>query len=160
VRESLFTEEEDIIIEENGLFSLIAAYRQTMKALKKRIHRVTAKAQSIASRILEIRDRLIVGTKVALMDLVESLEGEALRRQVLITFLSALELGKMGFVSLFQTEPYAPLYIEALKPVDGDIVNRVEEYDSMNAADIAANMMSQAQKIEENDEFLLPDEKN
>ena len=159
VRESLFTEEDDIVIEENGLFSLIAAYRQTMKALKKRIHRVTAKAQSIASRILEIRDRLIVGTKVALMDLVESLEGEALRRQVLITFLSALELGKMGFVSLFQTEPYAPLYIEALKPVDGDIVNRVEEYDSMNAADIAANMMSQAQKIEENDEFLLPDEK-
>ena len=41
---------------------------------------MTAKAQSIASRILEIRDRLIVGTKVALMDLVESLEGEALRR--------------------------------------------------------------------------------
>jgi segregation and condensation protein A len=159
VRETLFTEEDDIVIEENGLFSLIAAYRQTMKALKKRIHRVTAKAQSIASRILEIRDRLIVGTKVALMDLVESLEGEALRRQVLITFLSALELGKMGFVSLFQTEPYAPLYVEALKPVDGDIVNRVEEYDSMNAADIAANLMSQAQKIEDNDEFLLPDEK-
>jgi segregation and condensation protein A len=127
-----------------------------MRSIKKKIHQVAAKAQSIASRILEIKDRLPIGMKVGMSDLIDSV-GEK-RRQVLITFLSLLELGKMGFVSLYQTETYQEIYIEARKPIETNVLDRVEEYDSMRADEIAASMMEKAQKIEDTEDFILPDE--
>jgi segregation and condensation protein A len=156
IRERLDEREEEIVLEDNALFSLISAYRNAMRSIKKKIHQVAAKAQSIASRILEIKDRLPIGMKVGMSDLIDSV-GEK-RRQVLITFLSLLELGKMGFVSLYQTETYQEIYIEARKPIETNVLDRVEEYDSMRADEIAASMMEKAQKIEDTEDFILPDE--
>jgi segregation and condensation protein A len=158
MRETLAPKEEEIVLEENALFSLIATYRRVFKSAKKKVHQVTAKAQSIASRILQIKDRLIVGQKVAMADLITSAEERAL--QTLITFLSLLELGKMGFVSLFQTEAYADIYVEARKVVDGDVVSRVEEYNSVNSEALADKMIADSAKeaaTEVDEEFILTD---
>lgn len=157
VREKLEAKDDEIILEENALFSLISAYRGVIKSIKKRVHQVTAKTQSIASRILEMKERMIVGVRIAMSDFVQGTQDR--KKQVLITFLSILELGKMGFVSIYQTETYSEIYIEAKKELEGDAISRVEEYDSMRADDVAEAMMAKAQKIEANDEdFLLPDE--
>ncbi len=141
-RESLSPKEDEIILEENALFSLIATYRLIIKTAKKKIHQVTVKSQSIASRILEIKDRLIVGQKVVMMDLVSGTEDRA--RQTLITFLSLLELGKMGFVSLLQIETYSDIYVEAKKTVEGDVLSNVEEYGSVNSAVILEQMIAES----------------
>jgi segregation and condensation protein A len=158
-RETLAPKEDEIVLEENALFSLIATYRRVFKSAKKKVHQVSAKAQSIASRILQIKDRLIVGQKVVMTDLITNTEERAL--QTLITFLSLLELGKMGFVSLFQTEAYADIYVEARKVVDGDVVSRVEEYNSVNSEALADKMIADSAKEDEdaanNDDFVLTD---
>lgn len=132
-RETLAQKEDEIILEENALFSLISSYRRALRAVKRKVHQVAAKAQSIASRILDIKDRLIVGKKVTLMELVTATEDRA--RQALITFLSLLELGKMGFVGLYQTETYGDIWIDPKKPIETDILSRVEEYDSIKNMD-------------------------
>lgn len=159
-RETLAPKEDEIVLEENALFSLIATYRKVVKTAKKKIHQVTAKAQSISSRILEIKDRLLVGQKVVMMDLVTATEDRA--RQALITFLSLLELGKMGFVSLFQTEAYADIYIEAKKAVEGDVLSSVEEYGSVNADAAADKLFADSEKEAEeaaakDEDFVLTD---
>jgi len=157
-RETLVPKDEEIVLEENALFSLISTYRKIIKTAKKKIHQVTSKTQSISSRILEIRDRLLVGQKVIMMDLVTVSEDRA--RQALITFLSLLELGKMGFVSLFQTEAYADIYIEARKAVEGDVLSSVEEYGAVNAEAAAEKLIADTKKsaAAENDEdFILSD---
>lgn len=160
-RETLAPKEDEIILEENALFSLIASYRKIVKTAKKKIHQVTAKAQSISSRILEIKDRLFVGQKVIMMDLVTATEDRA--RQALITFLSVLELGKMGFVSLFQTEAYSDIYVEAKKPVEGDVLSSVEEYGAVNADAAADSLFAKSEKeaaeaaAAEEEEFVLTD---
>jgi hypothetical protein len=41
-----------------------------------------------------------------------------------------LELAKMGFVSLFQSENYGDLHIEAKKPIEEASVSQVENYES------------------------------
>ncbi len=146
-RERLEPQEEGIEIEDNGLFSLITAYRKIAKAAIKRIHRVTAKGQSIANRILEIKDRLIVGRRIALTELINSTEEKA--RQILITFLSTLELGKMGFVNLYQTEPFGEIWVEATRTIEADVITRVEEYDNVNSEDVAAKMMAKSEKANE-----------
>lgn len=152
MRETLEPKEDEIVLEENALFSLIATYRKLLRSVKKKVHQVAAKAQSISSRVLEIKDRLIVGRRTTLMELVTATEERA--RQALITFLSLLELGKMGFVRLYQNEAYGEIWIDTQKPVEQDVLARVEEYDSMRAEDVAAQMMEDAQKIDMNDELL------
>lgn len=157
VREKLEAKDNEILLEENALFSLISAYRGVMKSIKKRVHQVTAKTQSIASRILEMKGRMVIGVRVAMSDFIQGAQDR--KKQVLITFLSILELGKMGFVNIYQTETYSEIYIEAKKELEGDAISRVEEYDSMRADDVAEAMMAKAQKLEVSDEdFLLPDE--
>lgn len=143
-RETLQPKEDEIVLEDNALFSLIGSYRKIMKAAKKKIHQVTKRTQSIAGRIFEIKDRLIPGNRVTLLDLVTSVEEKG--KQVLITFLSALELGKMGFVSLYQAETYGDIWIETKKLIEGDAISRVEEYDSMGADASAEQMITKAKK--------------
>lgn len=160
VRERLDPKEEEILLEENALFSLISAYRHALKTMKKKIHQVKAKAQSVASRILEIKDRLIVGSRVAMSDLLDVTKEK--RQSVLITFLSLLELGKMGFVSLYQTDTYEEIYVDTKQVVETNVLDRVEEYDSMRADEIATAMMEKAQKITsleelDNEEDLMTD---
>lgn len=134
VRLNLDEPSEEIEVEENGLFQMISLYRQIMRSAKKRIHQVTAKAQSIASRILEIKDMLTMGTRKTLNELIGETEDRV--RQVLITFLSVLELAKLGFVGLYQTETYGDLWIDLKKPIEKDVVSAVEEYGAIdNQAD-------------------------
>lgn len=137
-RESLDEPPEEIEVEDNGLFSLISMYRLIMRSAKKRIHQVTAKAQSIASRILEIKEKLVMGQRTTLNNLIETVEDKSL--QVLITFLSLLELGKLGFVSLYQSENYSDIWVDLKKPIEGDVVSSVEEYDTINSHDVASKL--------------------
>ncbi len=137
-RESLDEPMEEIEVEDNGLFSLISMYRLIMRSAKKRIHQVTAKAQSIASRILEIKEMLVMGQRKTLNELIHTLDDQA--RQILITFLSLLELGKLGFVSLYQSENYSDIWVELRKPIEGDAVSRVEEYETLNSEEVASKL--------------------
>lgn len=123
---------EEIEVEENGLFTMISLYRQIIRSAKKRIHQVTAKAQSVASRILEIKEMLTLGSRKTLNELIG--EAEDRMRQVLITFLSVLELAKLGFVGLYQTEIYGDLWIDLKKPIEKDVVSVVEEYENIDEA--------------------------
>ncbi|MCB0412079.1 MAG: segregation/condensation protein A [Bdellovibrionales bacterium] len=120
--------EGELIVEDNPLFSLISSYREAVKKMKKTVHRVLGELQSIASRILEIKDRLVVGQRVLLNDLVTDIEKG--RDQLLVTFLSLLELAKMGFVRLFQAQNYGDLYIEARRSIEEASVSQVENYES------------------------------
>lgn len=143
-REVLAPQEEEIQLEENALFSLISTYRNLLRAVKKKVHQVAAKAQSIASRILEIKDRLVIGSRVTMNELITSTENKS--RQVLITFLSLLELGKMGFVSLYQTEAYSDIWVETKKAIETDVISNVEEYSSVNSEDVANHMIADAEE--------------
>ncbi|MFN8791331.1 MAG: segregation and condensation protein A [Bdellovibrionales bacterium] len=158
VRESFGEREEEIVIEDNGLFALISMYRKVLRSAKKKIHQVAAKTQSIASRILQLKDFLRVGERVSFFSLipagfdgaVETLEERT--RRTLITFLSLLELGKLGFASLYQGEVFQDIWVEATKPIETDVVSRVEEYSQLQADEMANQMMAQAEeaRAEEN----------
>lgn len=152
-RERLEPKEDEIEIEESGLFSLITAYRRMVRSAKKRVHKVTAKAQSIASRILEMKDKLLVGVRMTLQELVTSTEDRA--RQTLITFLSLLELGKLGFVGLSQTEAYSDIWVLGKKPIEDDAISRVEEYDNIHSEDVATRLTEAAEPPEAGAEMMI-----
>ncbi len=145
VREDLRDEESlgAVQIEEDGLFSLIAAYRRSVRKALRAVHNVRPRVQSIASRVLELKDRLIVGSRLILRELLNA-EGPQARAQLLITFLSLLELGRMGFVSVFQSETYGDIHIETVRPIERNVLERVQEFDSSNAEAVAASIINNA----------------
>lgn len=141
--ESIHTDEEgEIILDEGGLFSLIAHYRNSIRKMKKAVHRVASKTRSIAGRIMEMKDRFVVGQRIVMRELITNFED--IKNELLITFLSSLEMGKMGLVSVYQAEVYGDIYLTAKREITADAVSRVEEYDSHDAAAAADSIMAEA----------------
>lgn len=136
-------EEGELVLEENPLFSLIASYRTAIKNMKKTVHRVAGELQSIAARILEIKDMLVIGRRVVMRDLITATENRS--SQVLVTFLSLLELAKIGFISVFQAESFGDIHVETKRQIDRDVVSQVENYDSVNAMAAADAIITEAQ---------------
>lgn len=144
-------EEGELVLEERPLFSLIAAYRLAMKNMKKAVHKVGDALQSISMRIMEMKDLLEVGKRVVFGQFITVSEpGEKRAGQVLMTFLSLLELAKMGFVSLFQNEAFAEIHVETRKPIDRDVIAaQAENYDSVNADQKAEQIFAKQMSLEE-----------
>lgn len=140
LREKIEANEEEIELEDNALFSLIASYRKAVRALTKKIHKVTHKLQSISSRIKELKQYLIPGSATRMADLLTNniVDQVQKSRQALITFLSLLELGKLGYVSLYQTDVYGDIHIQTKKEIEDDVLSRVEEYGHLDQEPSAA----------------------
>ncbi len=133
----------EVITEDEGLFSLISSYRKAVKRMKRAVHNVHSKVQSIASRILELKDLLLVGTRRTMNELL-TFQGRERRGQVLITFLSLLELGRMGFVNLFQNETYGDIYVETHRVIDRNVLERVQEFEGEDAEAVAKHIIDDA----------------
>ena len=141
-REDVHVDDDSVEVDESGLFGLISSYRKMIRFMEKRIHTVREKAQSISSRILEMADSLVVGTRLRMVELITAHEAAGARRQLLITFLAMLELGKMGYVRLFQSDNFGDIFVDPQKPIEREVVVRVEEYDSQNASALAEALMA------------------
>jgi len=92
---------------------------------------------------MEIKHKLIVGTRVMLSELL-SIGQAAPRAQLLVTFLSILELGRMGYVSLFQNEVYGDIHIDTKKPIERNVLERVQEFETQNAEAVASSIINEA----------------
>lgn len=141
IKEKFESQEPEIDIEENALFGLIAMFRKVVRTAEKRVHKVAKKLQSIAGRISELKAELRLNIKIPLRSLLRKV-GER-RSELLITFLSSLEMAKMGFVNLFQSDTFEEIYIEAVRDLDELSLSRVEEYDT-NPQDVLEKMESKA----------------
>ena len=141
-KESLPKAEDEIIIDDKGLFSLITAFRHLMKEAQRTPHNVRGKGLSISAKLVELKDRFIVGDRIE----IRSLLPEAFTKiDLIITFLSVLELSRLGFIRVYQSDPGDPLYLETIKTVSLDVVSRVQEFDSVESEATANTIMAQAE---------------
>lgn len=154
-------EQGEIITEDDGLFSLISSYRKALRRLTKAVHSVREKVQSISTRIMEMQSRLIVGSRITLQDLI-TVEPKKQRAQILITFLSLLELGRMGLVNLFQSETYGDIHIETNREITGNVLERVQEFESEGSEHVVNHMLNAAEEerliLAEDDPFFEKEE--
>ncbi len=134
---------DDVILEDNPLFSLISSYRQVVRNMKIGIHKVMGAMQSVASRIIEMKDFFIPGQRVEFSQLITA-EKEKRSSQILITFLSLLELAKMGFVSIFQADNYGQIQIDPKKVIDTDVLSQVESYESVESEQVAQQILAES----------------
>lgn len=152
-REKLEVADDEIELEDNALFSLIGSYRKAINSLTKKIHKVSIKLQSISSRIVEMKKYLIPGSTVRMIEMLSQDLTEQIQRsrQALITFLSLLELGKLGYVSLYQIDVYGDIHIQTRKEIEDDVLSRVEEYGDINKDEIADKLFAKSVAITEDE---------
>ncbi len=142
--------EGEILVEENPLFALIKSYRLVLKAMKKTVHRVAGELKSISERILEIKEALVVGQRKRFQELMPEADKKD-PNLVLVTFLSLLELAKIGFVSLFQSEVFEDIHVETKKAIEKDVVSQVEGYENVNSQEKADEIIAKSMSLDESE---------
>ncbi len=92
------------------LFSLLDAFNRVVKRANADFSReITAERVTIQDRMTEIFDLLREKKRVTFDEL---FEGYVTSYDLVVTFLAMLEMAKTRMLRIFQTEPYAPIYLE------------------------------------------------
>lgn len=92
------------------LFQLLDAFNRVLKRANAEFSReITAERVTIQDRIHEILDLVREQQRVSFESL---FEGYVTTYDLVVTFLAMLEMGKQKLVRIYQTDPYAPIYIE------------------------------------------------
>jgi segregation and condensation protein A len=94
------------------LYSIVEAFQRVLARSKVRLsHDIVTDRISISDRIVELTDIIIARRRALFEDL---FDGQSSRFDLVITFLALLEMTRLRITRLMQTEPLAPLYVEAL----------------------------------------------
>ena len=123
-------QEGELIVDESGLTGLLKSYLHAVRRVKKKVYQVFTDLQTIGERILELSPSLKVGRRQSFHDFIFAKEKEPRKAQILVTFLSFLELGKLGFVNLFQGDVFSNIYIETKRPIDESALGGIDSYES------------------------------
>jgi segregation and condensation protein A len=143
-REDLNIKDDSVAIEEdNALYALISTYRWVIRRLEKAVHNVARSLKSIRDRIMEIRLVLRVGQSITMGQILDSTRDandEDVKGTRLITFLSLLELAKLGLVGLFQSENFTDIHVNTQREITEDVIAKVENYESQDFGNSAADV--------------------
>lgn len=124
-----FRTKEEINIDESSLFNLSKMYKKLLNSVKNKVHIIAKPSQSIYSRIMELKSKFVSGSSLTFKDLYKP-EGES---KLVVTFLSILELGKLGFVSLFQRDNESNIHIKTKKVPSDNIISNLDRYKGVKA---------------------------
>lgn len=113
---------------DQALFLLVQQYNQILLTLnKKKPHTTTRPLPSLLERVKDLANNFIQGTKTTFSQLATVKRNNYSN---LLTFLSLLELSKLGFVSLFQKTLWNDIEVKTKKSLDKEafiLLNKEEE---------------------------------
>mgnify|MGYP000601442492 FL=1 len=81
---------------------------------------------SIKEKLTELKNRLEVGAKTTLTQLLNTQEN---RDEIVITFISLLELARLNKLDVFQNEHYGDIYVEVINSLDSFDVETADGFD-------------------------------
>lgn len=111
---------------EGNIYDLVEVFSKILKKIPaERYHEVAVDRISINDRIYQIVSLVKKGKTVSLADL---LVGEIVRYDVVVTFLSLLEMCRIRMVKIYQSENYGNIYIQGLldEVKDEDVTRLME----------------------------------
>ncbi len=104
------------INKEKASFLLIQNYNKVLQSQHiKKPHKTPKALPSLLERIKELKEMFIQGTRVSFNKLVSIKKNQYSK---LLTFLSLLELSKLGFISLFQKSLWSDIDVKIKKNLD------------------------------------------
>ncbi len=110
------------------LFNLLDAFNKVLKRANADFSReISAERITIQDRIQELLDLLAEERRITFDRL---FEGYITSYDIVVTFLAMLEMGKQKLLRVYQSEPYAPIYLEsAVSPLHSEVAPRGSHVD-------------------------------
>ncbi len=94
-----------------SLYELLAALAEVVDRLEgPRVHTVRRTPFTVEQKLVQIVERLQAGAPVRFQDLFAE---DAIRMEVVVTFIAILELARRGRLRFFQTEANGPIWLHA-----------------------------------------------
>jgi len=119
------TEDEDAEFVEVGIFDLVEAFRQLLKAAPQQtVHEIGFEQISITERINHILHEVATRSSLAFSELFSATPK---RSEIVATFLAMLELVKMRTVRLMQNAHYGSIWIFPTVPAEELAISPAEE---------------------------------
>ena len=116
---------EEIVWESNPLLSLLIAYHRVENSNKKEVYAVSPEPESIISRIRKIKEHLSLGKSLSFFQFLSIFKPN--RSNVIMNFISLLEMGKLGFVKLYQNSFNSDIYISSYKEIqEEDLIHQIQ----------------------------------
>ncbi len=105
-----------------------------LKREKRKFAIVKRDRLSIKEKLIDLKQRLHVGEKITLTDILDISKAAdsdklVLRDDVVISFICLLELARLGKIDVFQNEAFGPIYVEVIDSLDNfdvDLANGFE----------------------------------
>jgi segregation and condensation protein A len=93
-----------------GLFDLLSALANVFdRIVTPAVHHVQREPFTVEEKTALIRERLRDGATVHFEDLFDT---DAIKMEVIVTFIAILEMIRLGFIVFFQTENLGPIWIK------------------------------------------------
>lgn len=120
---------------EMNLTDLTLAYQDMLVRQRKRTQILRKETVSLASKIIEFRDKLKVGKVTEFRSLLSSLPT---RPEIVAAFLATLELSRLRKMRVHQEAAYAEIWLELLESLNNLDANMVDGFESTVAPDALA----------------------
>ncbi|MBI4041541.1 MAG: segregation/condensation protein A [Deltaproteobacteria bacterium] len=104
-------------LKEVGIYELALAFQDILRKLNRPVHEVQGEEFTIEEKIMEIVDKI----KTRLSERIEFKSLFSLhlsRAELVVIFLSILELTKLGYLKLFQAECASEIYLEPIQSLE------------------------------------------
>jgi segregation and condensation protein A len=116
--------EEELPLLKASLFDLIDAFQKVMvRAPKEALHEVMPDRIRLVDRIMQVLDAVTAKRSMMFEDL---FEGDADREMIIVTFLSILELVRLGLLRAHQSDPFGAVQVRVLSH-EGDQREKLKE---------------------------------
>lgn len=116
-----------LIVKNLGSLALGQIYFSKLKAIKNQIYKIDIPLQGVAERIRALLTLFRTGTKFLFSKLLQGQSKTEKRQSGLVSFLSILELTKLGAVSVAQEIDAGEIYLVHKKTLDTNFLSNLEE---------------------------------
>ena len=116
---------EEIVWSSNPLLSLLISYHRIENSNKREVYDAGVEPESIMRRIRKIKKFFSLDKRFSFFQFLSFFKPH--RLNVILNFISLLEMGKLGFVKLYQDNFNSDIYISSCKEIkEEDLVNEIE----------------------------------
>ncbi len=135
----------EVLFKEMDMSQLTNLMLDMMKRQKRKVQVISKERLSIKKKLVSLKELLLKGKKYLFKDLIPE-KAESKIQEIVMTFISLLELARLRKIEVFQAEDSKEIYIDVVKSMEDFDVNQADGFD---AEDAQYNPESNPETLEE-----------
>ncbi len=121
----------EVLFKEMDMSQLTNLMIDMMKRQKRKVQVISKERLSIKKKLVSLKELLFKGKKYIFKDLIPETDNKL--QEVVMTFISLLELARLRKIEVFQAEDSKEIYVDVVKSMEDFDVNQADGFDAEDA---------------------------